>query len=68
VQINTVMLPELDAPKLRAYPRYTVMAEKLEALVSLGIANSRMKDYFDLWILSRSNPRVHLGHHDAGQC
>lgn len=34
-------------------PRYTVVAEKLEALASLGIANSRMKDYFDLWILSR---------------
>lgn len=48
-----VMLPEFDAPKLRVYPRYTVVAEKLEALVSLGIANSRMKDYFDLWVLSR---------------
>lgn len=48
-----VMLQEFDAPKLRVYPRYTVVAEKLEALVSLGIANSRMKDYFDLWILSR---------------
>ena len=48
-----VMLPEFAAPKLRVYPRYTVVAEKLEALASLGIANSRMKDYFDLWILSR---------------
>lgn len=48
-----VMLPEFDAPKLRVYPRYTVVAEKLETMVSLGIANSRMKDYFDLWVLSR---------------
>lgn len=48
-----VMLPEFGAPKLRVYPRYTVVAEKLEALASLGIANSRMKDYFDLWVLSR---------------
>lgn len=48
-----VMLPEFEAPKLRVYPRYTVVAEKLEALASLGIANSRMKDYFDLWILSQ---------------
>lgn len=48
-----VLLPGMPAPRLRAYPRYTVIAEKLEALVSLGIANSRMKDYFDLWILSR---------------
>ena len=48
-----VMLPEFEAPKLRVYPRYTVVAEKLEALAVLGIANSRMKDFFDLWILSR---------------
>lgn len=43
------ILPELPAPRLRAYPRETVVAEKLEALVTLGIANSRMKDYFDLY-------------------
>ncbi|WP_196799347.1 MULTISPECIES: nucleotidyl transferase AbiEii/AbiGii toxin family protein [unclassified Thioalkalivibrio] len=48
-----VILPAMPAPRLRAYPRATVVAEKLEALVSLGIANSRMKDYFDLWVLSR---------------
>lgn len=48
-----VMLPEFEAPRLRAYPRYTVVAEKLETLASLGIANSRMKDYFDLWILAQ---------------
>ena len=47
-----VMLPDFDAPKLRVYPRYTVVAEKLEAIATLGIANSRMKDFFDLWILS----------------
>jgi len=48
-----VMLPEFEAPKLRVYPRYTVVAEKFEALSTLGIANTRMKDYFDLWILMR---------------
>lgn len=48
-----VMLSEFEAPKLRVYPRYTVVAEKFEALSSLGIANSRMKDYFDLWILAQ---------------
>lgn len=42
----------MDAPKIRAYPRYTVVAEKLEALTSLGILNSRMKDFFDLWVLA----------------
>ena len=48
-----VLLPEFPAPRLRAYPRYTVVAEKLEALITLGIANSRMKDFFDLWVLAK---------------
>jgi hypothetical protein len=47
-----VVLPGMPTPQLHAYPRYTVVAEKLEALTSLGMANSRMKDYFDLWILA----------------
>ncbi|MGK0441236.1 MAG: putative nucleotidyltransferase component of viral defense system [Pseudohongiellaceae bacterium] len=47
------ILSDLNSPRLRVYPRYTVVAEKLEALVSLGIANSRMKDFFDLWILAK---------------
>lgn len=45
------MLAELLAPKIRVYPRYTVVAQKFEAIVSLGMANSRLKDYFDLWVL-----------------
>lgn len=48
-----VKLTEFAAPKLRVYPRCTVVAEKFEALSALGIANSRMKDYFDLWTLAR---------------
>lgn len=48
-----VILDGMPRPHLRVYPRYTVVAEKLEAMVKLGILNSRMKDYFDLWILSR---------------
>jgi len=48
-----VILGEMPAPLLRVYPRYTVVAEKLEALTSLGMLNSRMKDYFDLWVLAR---------------
>jgi predicted nucleotidyltransferase component of viral defense system len=40
--------------KLRAYTRDTVVAEKLEAMVKLGMANSRMKDFFDLAELARS--------------
>ncbi len=49
-----VMLDEMPAPQLRVYPRYTVIAEKFEAILSLGMANSRMKDYFDLWVLMRN--------------
>lgn len=41
------------APHLKAYPRYTLIAEKLEAMVRLGIANSRMKDFFDIWLLTQ---------------
>ncbi len=47
-----VMLSDFARPQLYVYPRYTVVAEKLEALSTLGIANSRMKDYFDLWVLA----------------
>ena len=45
-------LLELPAPCLLAYPRETVVSEKLEAIVKLGIANSRMKDFHDLHSLS----------------
>lgn len=48
-----VLLNNLPPPQLKVYPRYTVVAEKFEAIVSLGMANSRLKDYFDLWILSQ---------------
>ncbi|HEY6558650.1 MAG TPA: nucleotidyl transferase AbiEii/AbiGii toxin family protein [Polyangiaceae bacterium] len=41
-------------PRLRIYPRETVVAEKLEAMVQLGIGNSRMKDFFDLRFLART--------------
>jgi predicted nucleotidyltransferase component of viral defense system len=43
---------EFPAPVLPAYPREAVVAEKFQAMVALGIANSRMKDFFDLWVLA----------------
>ena len=46
-------LLEFPAPRLRAYPRETVVAEKLDAMVQLGMANSRMKDFYDVWICSK---------------
>ena len=44
-------LLKLPAPFIRAYPRETVVAEKFQAMVALGIANSRMKDLYDLWFI-----------------
>ena len=51
---ETVTFPGLldfTAPVLRAYPIYTVVAEKTEAMVLLGEANTRMKDFYDVWFL-----------------
>ena len=45
------VLLQLPTPILRVYPAETVIAEKLEAMVKLAGFNSRMKDYFDLWVL-----------------
>lgn len=47
-----VLLDGLPAPRLRIYPRASVAAEKLEAIVHLGLANTRMKDYYDLQALA----------------
>ncbi|MBP6097349.1 MAG: nucleotidyl transferase AbiEii/AbiGii toxin family protein [Methyloversatilis sp.] len=46
-----VLLDDLPAPQLRSYPKHTVVAEKFHAVCLLGMANTRMKDYFDLWVL-----------------
>jgi len=50
--IYPTLLDDQPPPRLRVYPRAAVAAEKLEAIVSLGMANSRMKDYFDLRALA----------------
>ena len=49
--VYPVLLDDLPAPRLRAYPTYTVVAEKLHAIALLGMTNSRLKDYFDLSVL-----------------
>jgi predicted nucleotidyltransferase component of viral defense system len=46
-----VLLSDMPPPLIRAYPVYTVIAEKLHAIAELGLVNSRMKDYFDLSVL-----------------
>jgi hypothetical protein len=49
---NYPTLLDLPAPHLRMYPRETVIAEKFEAAVKLGRLNTRMKDFFDIWLLA----------------
>ena len=46
-----VLLKDFPAPRLRTYPVYTVVSEKLHAIALLGMTNSRVKDYLDLWVL-----------------
>jgi len=49
--VYPVLLDDLPAPRLRTYPVYTVVAEKLHAIVVLGMVNSRLKDYLDLVVI-----------------
>ena len=41
------------APRLRIYPRYTIVSEKFSNMLIRGMLNSRLKDYYDIWMLSR---------------
>lgn len=50
-EIDLPVLLDMPAPHLLAYPPETVIAEKFEAMVKLGLANSRLKDYYDVWAL-----------------
>ena len=52
-EIKLPVLLDLPAPRLRAYARETVVSEKFQAMVMLGLANTRMKDFYDIWMLSR---------------
>jgi hypothetical protein len=46
-------LLDLPAPHLKGYSKESTIAEKFEAMVKLGVINSRMKDFFDIWLLAR---------------
>jgi predicted nucleotidyltransferase component of viral defense system len=47
-------LLDMDAPHILAYQPATAVAEKFETMVSKGLLNSRVKDYYDIWMLSRT--------------
>ena len=53
-EIDYPALLEMPAPRIRAYSMESVIAEKTEAMVSLGLLNSRMKDFYDVWFLART--------------
>jgi predicted nucleotidyltransferase component of viral defense system len=52
--IELPVLLDQPAPKLRAYRYETVIAEKFQALVALGLANTRLKDFYDIWMLAQT--------------
>jgi Nucleotidyl transferase AbiEii toxin, Type IV TA system len=52
VMVEFPPLLDFPAPHLLSYPRETVVAEKFQAMVMLGLANTRMKNFYDLWRLA----------------
>jgi predicted nucleotidyltransferase component of viral defense system len=54
---STVSYPailDFPAPELKGYTMESTIAEKFQAMVKLGVLNSRMKDFYDIWILSHT--------------
>ena len=54
-EVELPVLLDLPPPRLRAYSRETQIAEKFQTLVKFGLANTRLKDFFDIWLISRTN-------------
>jgi len=52
-EIDYPTLLDFPAPRIWAYPRETVVAEKLQAMIALGMPNTRMKDFYDVWMIAR---------------
>ncbi|MDR1017889.1 MAG: nucleotidyl transferase AbiEii/AbiGii toxin family protein [Lachnospiraceae bacterium] len=61
VLMDFPVLLDMDTPKIYAYSIYSVIAEKFEAFVSIGLINSRYKDYYDIYIIANKfNLNGHL--------
>ena len=52
MKMDFPVLLDMDIPKVYAYSINSVVAEKFEAFVSLGLANSRYKDFYDIYVLA----------------
>ena len=55
-EIHYPTLLDFPAPQIWAYPKVTVVAEKTQVMIELGLLNSRLKDYFDVSFLARTYP------------
>jgi len=53
-EISYPVLLDFPAPELRAYQRETTISEKFQNMVEMGVGNSRMKDFYDIWFLSKN--------------
>ena len=51
--INYPVILDFPKPHLKGYPAESVISEKFEAMVKLGLLNSRMKDFYDIWLMMR---------------
>lgn len=52
INLDFPTILDFPAPRIYAYPKESVVSEKLQILVKFGIANSRMKDYYDLYVMA----------------
>lgn len=52
--VDYPVLLQDESPRILAYQPATAIAEKFQAMIEIGLANSRMKDYHDIWVLSRT--------------
>lgn len=57
-------LLDMERPHIRSYPPASVIAEKFQAVVALGLANGRMKDFYDLWAVPKT-VEINAGDLDA---
>jgi hypothetical protein len=51
--INYPVILDFPKPRLKGYPAESVVSEKFEAMVKIGLLNSRMKDFYDIWLMMR---------------
>jgi hypothetical protein len=62
--IEYTSLLDMERPHIRSYPPASVIAEKFQAVVALGLANGRMKDFYDLWAVPKT-VEINAGDLDA---